>query len=39
MERIALSPSTHMINMADFVAIGVETLKDRWWVLFEEIVH
>ena len=39
MERMTLSPSTHMISMADFVAIRVETQKDRWWVLFEERVH
>ena len=26
-ERIALSNPTHMMSMADFIAIGVETLK------------
>ena len=38
MKIITLYDPTHVMSIVDPVAIGVDT-KDRYWVLFREIVH
>ena len=40
LERIALSDPTHMMNMVDPLAIGVETLRiDNWCSLEKEFIE
>ena len=39
LEIIALSNPSHMMSMADPIAIDVEDTKDREWLLFRERVH